>query len=192
MFLIVGLGNPEKKYTHTRHNAGFLAIDGIAKRLNASWKKKSDLFSEVSETHIEGEKIVLAKPQTYMNESGKAVAALAHRFHVEPQHIIVLSDDVALAVGTVRVRTEGSSGGHNGLKSIIAHMSTQQFPRVRIGVGAQPPHIALENWVLSSFLPEEMRAIEPALTKAGEVALDIARGTMHPQTHTAPPSSSAS
>lgn len=189
MYLIVGLGNPEKKYFATRHNVGFLAVDAIAKLCDASWKNKTDLFSEVTETHHDNEKLILAKPQTYMNDSGKAVAALIHRYHIEPQHLIVLSDDVDLQTGTLRTRTEGGAGGHNGLKSIIASIGTQQFLRVRMGVGAHPLHIPLENWVLSPFPTEEAAHIPKIISTAAEIALNLAHGKLQPQTINVLPSS---
>ncbi len=192
MFLVIGLGNPEKKYFTTRHNIGFLAVDALAQSLGTSWKKKTDLFAEIAEVQTGETKIILAKPQTYMNESGKAVAALAHRFHIEPHHIIVISDDVALPFGTIRTRTEGSAGGHNGLKSIIAHMGTQQFLRVRVGVDTQPAHVPLENWVLSTFTPEEQKTLPAVITHAAEITFNIVRGKIPLQTTHALPSSPAS
>jgi peptidyl-tRNA hydrolase, PTH1 family len=187
MFLIIGLGNPEPKYTKTRHNVGFLVVDELTKTQGATWKTKTDLHAEVAET-----KIILAKPQTYMNDSGKAVAALIHRYHTEPQHLIIISDDVDLAVGTIRTRVEGGSGGHNGLKSIITLLGTQQFCRVRIGVGAHPLNIPLENWVLSTFTKEEQILVDQTIHNAGHIALDITRGKMQEQTVHAPKSSPAS
>lgn len=187
MWLIVGLGNPEKRYEKTRHNVGFLAVESLGKALGASWKMKKDSFSEVAEIHNEQEKIILAKPQTYMNLSGKAVASLMHRFHIEPQNLIVIADDVDLPVGTIRTRSEGGAGGHNGLKSIITSIGTQQFIRVKIGVGAHPTNIPLEDWVLSSFPPAEQKIIESICDKAAETALTIAHGKVQPQTtHTLP------
>lgn len=189
MYLIVGLGNPEKKYFATRHNVGFLAVDAIAKLCDASWKNKTDLFSEIAETHHNDEKVILAKPQTYMNISGKAVTALMHRYHIEPQHLIVISDDVDLPVGTLRIRTEGSAGGHNGLKSIIASIGTQQFLRVKIGVGAHPLQIPLENWVLSPFPQEEAPHVPKIISTTAEIALNITHGKLQPQTINVLPSS---
>lgn len=189
MFLLIGLGNPEKKYFSTRHNVGFLVVDAIAQRCNTSWKNKADLFSEVTETHHEEQKIILAKPQTYMNDSGKAVAALLHRYHIESQHLIVISDDVDLPVGTIRIRTEGSAGGHNGLKSIITSIGTQQFIRVRIGVGATPLNIPLERWVLSPFSQQEATHLPNVISTATEIALNIVHGKLQPQTINVLPSS---
>lgn len=189
MHLIVGLGNPEKKYFSTRHNVGFLTVDTIANICGSSWKNKKDLFTEITETHHEEQKIILAKPQTYMNDSGRAVAALLHRYHIEPQHLVVISDDVDLPVGTLRIRTEGSAGGHNGLKSIITSIGTQQFMRVRIGVGARPLNIPLERWVLSPFPQEEAVHIPKIITTAAEISINIVHGKLQPQTINALPSS---
>lgn len=189
MHLIVGLGNPEKKYFATRHNVGFLAVEAIAKLCTTPWKNKADLFSEIGEAHHDNEKLILAKPQTYMNVSGKAVAALMHRYHIEPQHLIVISDDVDLPTGTLRIRTEGGAGGHNGLKSIITSIGTQQFLRIRIGVGAHPTHIPLENWVLSPFPEKEALHIPKIISTAAEIALNLAHGKLQPQTINVLPSS---
>jgi peptidyl-tRNA hydrolase, PTH1 family len=189
MWLMVGLGNPGKKYEKTRHNVGFLVVETIAKKLDAIWKVKTELFGELAETHSEEEKIILAKPQTFMNLSGKNVASLMHRFHIEPQHLIVISDDVDLPVGTIRTRNEGSAGGHNGLKSIITSLGTQQFTRIKIGVGTHPTNIPLEDWVLSPFPAAEAKIIPTLITKAGDIALDIVHGRMNTQTtHTLPSS----
>ncbi|NBS69290.1 aminoacyl-tRNA hydrolase [bacterium] len=182
MFLIVGLGNPEPKYFKTRHNIGFLAVDEIAHTLQASWKKKAEVSAEVAETHVDQMKVILAKPQTYMNLSGKAVAALLYRFHIEAHHVIVISDDVTLPVGTIRIRKEGSAGGHNGLKSIINSIGTQQFTRIRIGVGAQPPQIPLEDWVLQKLPPADEKNIPLILEKTYEASLSLLHGKMPPQT----------
>jgi peptidyl-tRNA hydrolase, PTH1 family len=192
MFLIVGLGNPEKKYEKTRHNVGFLTVEEIGKACNALWKTKNDLCAEIAETHTEEKKLILAKPQTYMNLSGKAVTALMRRYHIEPQHLMVLCDDVDLPVGTIRARIEGGSGGHNGLKSIITSIGTQQFLRVKIGVGANPTNIPLENWVLSPFPEEEARHMPNIINKAGELALGIVHGKVDKQTTYALPNSPAS
>lgn len=189
MFLIVGIGNPEKKYEKTRHNVGFLAVEEAGKTYTTNWKIKTDLFAEIAEVHTEEQKLILAKPQTYMNLSGKSVAALMHRYHIEPQHLIVIADDVDLPVGTIRTRTEGSAGGHNGLKSIITSIGTQQFTRVKIGVGAHPANIPLEKWVLSPFPKQEAILVPSIIKKAAEIALGIAHGKITSQTtHTLPTS----
>lgn len=192
MFLVVGLGNPEKKYEKTRHNVGFLAVEEIGKATRAVWKMKTNLFAEVAEGESENQKIILAKPQTYMNLSGKSVAALAHRYHIETQHIIILCDDTNLPVGTIRTRTEGTAGGHNGLKSIITSLGTQQFLRIKIGVGTHPPHIPLEHWVLKPFPPQEANVMPSIIKNAADITLGIVHGKLHPQTTHALKSSPAS
>ncbi len=182
MFLIVGLGNPEPKYFKTRHNIGFLAIDALAESFSCSWKKKADVFAEVGEAHYNEKKVILAKPQTYMNLSGKSVSALLNRFHIEPHHLIVLSDDINLPVGTIRIRKDGSAGGHNGLKSIINSIGTQQFIRIRIGVGEQPSHIPLENWVLQKFPQQDEDLFPSIFEKVEQVLVEILHGKLPIQT----------
>lgn len=182
MHLVLGLGNPEAHYTSTRHNMGFLAIDEIAKTLNASWKNKPALYAEVAEIQAEGKKVILAKPQTFMNLSGKAAAALMHHFRLEPKNLIVITDDATLPIGRIRIRTEGSAGGHNGLKSIMTSIGTEAFMRIRIGVGIQPPHIPLENWVLQKLSPADEKHLSTILQKTTETVQEIIRGKMPSQT----------
>ena len=131
MYIIAGLGNPTKEYENTRHNAGFEVIDALADELFCSVdeKKFQGLYGKAV---IGGEKVILLKPQTYMNLSGQSIRAAADFYKVEPDHIIVVYDDISLDVGHLRVRTKGSAGGHNGIKSIIAHLGTQEFPRVKV------------------------------------------------------------
>ena len=150
-WIVVFLGNPGPKYNGTRHNAGFMAADAMAKELNVSINKMRfrALTASVS---IGGEKVLLMKPQTYMNLSGEAVGQAAKFYKVNPEHIIVISDEVALPVGKLRIRKGGSAGGHNGLKNIIQHLGTDQFPRMRMGVGSAPhPDYDMADWVLGTF-----------------------------------------
>lgn len=167
--LIVGLGNPGKDYERTRHNAGFMAIDLFAKSKGLSWKHEPTLRSTIAEGNIDGNKVVLMKPTTYMNGSGEAVRLVMDRFHVDAKSIIVLSDDVALALGSLRVRSEGGAGGHNGLKSIITHIGSQSFWRIKIGVNLPPPEVTLETYVLNRFMKEEHALIDRAVAKAVEI-----------------------
>lgn len=172
-WLLVGLGNPGREYEKTRHNAGFRALDLLAAQLGCKIDKCKfqGLYGQVSHN---GCKLYLLKPQTYMNLSGKSVAQLAAFFKIPPQRIIVLFDDISLAPGRLRVRPDGSAGGHNGIKSIIQELGSQSFPRVKIGVGAKPhPEYDLADWVLSTFSAQEEIALAPALTRAGEAALSI-------------------
>lgn len=172
-WLIVGLGNPGREYEKTRHNCGFRAIDLLAQKLGCKIDKLKfqGLYTQVN---YGGKKLLLLKPQTYMNLSGKSVLQLSAYFNVPPARIIVLFDDISLAPGRLRVRKDGSAGGHNGIKSIIAEVGSQDFPRVKIGVGAKPtPEYDLAAWVLSSFSALEEKALAPALEWAGEAALAI-------------------
>ena len=172
-WLIVGLGNPGKDYTRTRHNCGFRAIDILAQQLGCKIDKGKfqGLYGQVTKN---GKKLFLLKPQTYMNLSGKSVLQLSAYYNIPPQRIIVMFDDISLVPGRLRVRAEGSAGGHNGIKSIIQELGSQDFPRVKIGVGAKPhAEQDLADWVLSGFSASEEKLLEPALEKAGEAALCI-------------------
>lgn len=172
-WIIVGLGNPGTEYERTRHNAGFRAIDLLA---NAAGVKidRSRFRALTRLAELDGRKVLLMKPQTFMNASGEAVQLAAMYYRVPISHILILSDDVSLAVGRLRVRAEGSAGGHNGLKSVIARLGTQEFPRVRIGVGEKPhPDYDLADWVLSRFTPDEEKALAPALERAAEAAREL-------------------
>lgn len=170
--LVIGLGNPGDKYARTRHNAGFLAIDALGKKLGITLKKNADFHAEVGEGNVDGIKVVLAKPQTFMNESGSAVAALRDFFHAIPKNIWLITDDVALPLGTLRMRDEGSAGGHNGLKSVIATLDTELFPRFKIGVDAPPQNVPLEAWVLSRFSDDEMVMLKEVITQTVEAVMD--------------------
>jgi PTH1 family peptidyl-tRNA hydrolase len=159
IWLIVGLGNPEAKYDGTRHNAGFAALDWLAAKWGVS-VNKSKFQGLWGQTEVDGHKVVLLKPLTYMNLSGDSVAPLAAFFKISPEHVIVLCDDITQAPGKLRIRPSGSAGGHNGLKSIIARLSSDAFPRIRIGVGAKPhPDYDLAAWVLGHFTAEETKAL---------------------------------
>ena len=172
-WLIVGLGNPGREYEKTRHNTGFRAIDRLAEKLNCKIDKAKlqGLYGQVS---YNGVKLLLLKPQTYMNLSGRSVLQLSAFFKVPPQRIIVMFDDISLEPGRIRVRADGSAGGHNGIKSIIAEVGSQAFPRVKIGVGAKPhPDYDLADWVLSTFSAGEEKSLVPALDRAADAALCI-------------------
>ena len=172
-WLVVGLGNPGKDYERTRHNCGFRAIDILAEKLacKIDMSKFQGLYGQ---TTANGKKIFLPKPQTYMNLSGRSILQLSSYFSIPPQRIIVMFDDISLAPGRLRVRASGSAGGHNGIKSIISELGNQDFPRVKIGVGAKPhPDQDLADWVLSGFSAAEEKALQPALENAAEAALAI-------------------
>ena len=171
--MIVGLGNPGKEYTNTRHNCGFRAIDALADKL-ACKIDKSKFQGLVGQTIYQGRKLYLLKPQTYMNLSGRSVLQLSVYYAIPPSRIIVLFDDISLEPGRLRVRSDGSAGGHNGIKSIIQELGSQDFPRVKIGVGSKPnPQQDLADWVLSGFNPSEQKALDAALPHAADAALCI-------------------
>ena len=172
-WLIVGLGNPGREYEKTRHNCGFRAVDLLAQKLGckADKLKFQGLYTQVN---YNGVKLFLLKPQTYMNLSGRAVLQLSAYYRIPPQRIIVLFDDISLEPGLLRVRSDGSSRGHNGIKSIIQELGTQTFPRVKIGVGPKPhPEYDLADWVLSTFSASEEKAMAVSLANAADAALAI-------------------
>lgn len=172
-WLIVGLGNPGKDYVRTRHNCGFRAIDALAESLGCKIDK-GKFQGLYAQTTYKGKKLFLLKPQTYMNLSGRSVLQLSSYYSIPPQRIIVLFDDISLEPGRLRIRADGSAGGHNGIKSIIQELGSQEFPRVKIGVGAKPhPEQDLADWVLSSFSAEEEKALSAALPHAADAALCI-------------------
>ena len=170
MYLIVGLGNPEKKYEKTFHNMGFLAAGDAAEALNTKFKKK-ECEASVAEAFVHGEKVILARPMTYMNASGRAVKQLMAKYKVSPHEMVVLYDDYDLPKGHVRIRPSGSAGGHNGLRSIIACLGTEGFPRIRLGVG-EPPRADYEaaDWVLGKFRGQDAELMAAAAERAAEAA----------------------
>ena len=172
-WLIVGLGNPGKEYERTRHNCGFRAVDVIASKLGCKIDKLKyqGLYCQ---TTYNGKKLFLLKPQTYMNLSGRSVLQLSAYFNIPPQRIIVLFDDISLPPGRLRIRPDGSAGGHNGIKSIIQEVGSQEFPRVKIGVGAKPhPDFDLADWVLSTFSSLEEKALAVSLENSAKAAFCI-------------------
>ena len=167
-WLIVGLGNPGEKYENTRHNVGFQVIDELAERQGKpvqrlKFKALTGLLT------IGGEKALVMKPVTYMNMSGEAVRPAADFYKLPPERILVISDDVALAAGRLRIRAKGSAGGHNGLKSIIQHLGTDQFPRLKVGVGGKPhPDYDMADWVLGKLQGEDKKAMDEAARRAAQ------------------------
>lgn len=162
MKLIVGLGNPTKEYDGTRHNIGFMAIDALAREYNIAvdtLKHKA----LIGKGMIEGQKVILAKPVTYMNLSGEAVRAIADYYKILPEDIVIIFDDTTLDVGRIRIRKKGSAGGHNGIKNIIAHLGTTEFPRIKIGIGAKRPGQDLADYVLARFPKEEKEVLRQVL-----------------------------
>ena len=170
-WLIVGLGNPGGNYAKTRHNVGFRTVDLLAKRLGVKIDR-AKFRGLYAQSTFQGKKLILLKPQTFMNNSGLSVMEAAHYFKLPPERVVVLFDDISLDVGRLRVRAEGSAGGHNGIKSIIGGLNSQSFPRVKIGVGAKPhPDYDLADWVLSNFTKEEETLLAPTLEAAADAAL---------------------
>ena len=173
MFLIVGLGNPGKQYEHTRHNIGFDVMDALAEKYNISISEKKHK-ALCGKGVINGVKVVLAKPQTYMNLSGESVAELVNYYKMDPEEeMIVIYDDISLAPGNLRIRKKGSAGGHNGIKNIIAHLGTQEFPRVRIGVGEKPARMDLADYVLGHFPKEEAETMTTAFKDGAAAVVDM-------------------
>ena len=183
MKLVVGLGNPERSYFGTRHNVGFEVVDQLAVRLG--WTKPGD-FDRMAKTKFDGlavdgvvgsEKLVLLKPTTYMNLSGRSVQAAMAFYQLAPQDIMVVLDDLALPVGRLRLRGSGSSGGHNGLKDIERALASNEYPRLRIGIDPAPPRVAGRDYVLGKFTPEQRVLLEPALARAcGAIVTWIDKG----------------
>ena len=172
-WLIVGLGNPGKEYEKTRHNAGWRAIDILAEKLDCKIDK-AKFQGLYGQTKYAGGKLFLLKPLTYMNLSGRSILQLSAYFHIPPQRIIVLFDDISLEPGRLRIRSDGSAGGHNGIKSIINEIGSQDFPRVKIGVGAKAhPEQDLADWVLSGMSASDEKALASALERAADAALCI-------------------
>ena len=173
MYIIAGLGNPDLKYRGTRHNAGFCALDALAER-NRIQVASRQHRALTGKGMIHGQKVILAKPQTYMNLSGESVKLAGGFYKIPPDHVLVVSDDVALPLGKLRIRAGGSAGGHNGLKNIIAHLGTDQFPRIRVGVGApEHPDHEMIDWVIGKFSPAEKKVVDEAVSRALDAALCV-------------------
>ena len=174
-YLVVGLGNPGNKYTLTRHNAGFLCLDMLSDKLKIRIDRLK-FKSLICDTTINGHRCIVMKPQTFMNNSGEAVRECASFYKIPAEKVIVIYDDISLDVGKLRIRRKGTDGGHNGIKSIIYHLNSDQFPRIKVGCGKKPhPDYDLADWVLSEFKKDELKALEPALSnacKALELLLD--------------------
>lgn len=177
-FLVVGLGNPEPKYDTTRHNAGFMAVDRIAQRTGCriNQLKFKSLYGLCE---IEGKKVMLLKPSTYMNNSGEAVREAAAFYKIPPEKTIIIFDDVSLDVGKMRIRRKGSDGGHNGIKSIIYLNGSDQFPRIKIGVGKKPhPDYDLAAWVLGHFSEDDLKTLGEVFDKSYDAVGEIVKGNI--------------
>ena len=162
MKVIVGLGNPGREYAQTKHNVGFMLVDALAEKMGITdWQSKFDAL--IAEGRMGTEKILLVKPQTYMNESGRAVSPLMNWYKLMPEQLIVAHDDMDIPAGTIRIRKKGSAGGHNGIKSVLAHLGDENFSRVRIGIGRPLPGWTVINHVLAPFQEEDVPKIKEAI-----------------------------
>ena len=167
-WLVVFLGNPGPKYEGTRHNAGFMTADALCKKKNIAINK-ARFQALTAQADLGGERVLLMKPQTYMNLSGEAVSQAVRFYKIPTEHVLVVSDEVSMPIGKLRIRTKGSAGGHNGLKSIIALLGTEEFPRIRLGVGAPPhPDYDMADWVLSVFRNQDAEEMQKAAQRAAE------------------------
>ncbi len=175
MYIIVGLGNPTGRYQATRHNIGWDAITQLSDdyRIPLDFRKHKAICGK---GHIEGEKVILAQPQTYMNLSGESVRELVDFYKVSPEEVIIIYDDISLGVGQLRIRKKGSAGGHNGIKSIISHLGTDVFPRIKIGVGGKPEEWDLADYVTARFAKEEEPLIREALKETSDAIHRIVAG----------------
>lgn len=155
LYIICGLGNPGLNYERTRHNCGFMVVDALAQKYKGNWKS-TRFEAETCRISIAGEKVLLVKPQTFMNLSGVALGQILRYYRAELSKTLVIYDDIDIALSSIRIREKGGAGSHNGMKSILQHMKSQDFPRIRVGIGPQPPHIDIVDYVLAAF-PEEER-----------------------------------
>lgn len=176
MYLIVGLGNPEKKYEKTFHNMGYIAAGDVAEALGAKFKKK-ECEASVAEAFVGGEKVIIARPLTYMNNSGRAVKQLMSKYKIDEDKLMVIYDDYDLPKGKVRIRANGSAGTHNGMRSIIGETGLKDFARIRIGIRDEGVDIPIINYVLAEVRKEDYALFGEACKKAGEAAAAFARGT---------------
>ncbi len=170
MYIIAGLGNPTKEYDKTRHNVGFEVIDKLADRYDIDVsERKHRAFC--GRGVIEGQKVLLVKPQTFMNLSGESLRSVLDYYKVLPEELIVIYDDISLPPGQLRIRLKGSAGGHNGIKNIIAYLGTQEFPRIKVGVGEKPPRMDLKDYVLSRFSKGEQELMDEAFQEAAQAVV---------------------
>lgn len=167
MKLIAGLGNVGDKYLFTRHNAGFMVVDKLAYEKNVEFRQESKLKCFLAKFKINGEYIILIKPTTFMNLSGEAVSAVMNYYKIEKKDVLIIYDDISLDLGKIRFRANGSDGGHNGIKSIIKHLGTKDFDRIKVGIGPQPP-IPSEAFVLQNFSKEQMDDLKQTIKRTVE------------------------
>lgn len=167
MIIIAGLGNPTKEYQGTRHNVGFAVIDVLAEKYDIDVSERKH-HAFCGKGVIGGERVLLLKPQTFMNLSGESLRSAVDFYKVSPEQVIVIYDDVSLPPGQLRIRLKGSAGGHNGIKNIISHLGTQEFPRIKVGVGEKPPRMDLKDYVLSRFSKGEQEVMDEAFREAAQ------------------------
>lgn len=172
MYLIVGLGNPEPEYSKTRHNMGFDVINNLSKRFDIDVRKEK-FNALIGNGTIENEKVILVKPQTYMNSSGEAVRTLADFYKIDPENIIVIYDDIDIETGIMKIRKKGGPGTHNGMKSVVSELGTTLFPRVRVGTGKQEKIMNLIDYVIKKVDDEEYEELEEGINKATEAVVEI-------------------
>ncbi|MFN5515881.1 MAG: aminoacyl-tRNA hydrolase [Cyanobacteriota bacterium] len=170
LYLMVGLGNPEAKYAKTRHNIGFEVVDRLAEQWEGAWQENRRFQGWVAEAAWQGQKVILLKPSTYMNRSGQAVRAVVDWHKLSPEQVLAIYDDLDLPLGRLRLRLSGSAGGHNGMKSMISHLGTQDFPRLRLGIGKSPDGQETVGHVLGRFAPQEIPLVEESLKLAVAMA----------------------
>ena len=173
MFLIAGLGNYPKEYDLTRHNIGFMCVDNIADKYGADFKTESKFKADIAACNINNEKVILAKPLTFMNLSGEAIQKIVAFYKIEPENIFVIFDDLSIELGKFRFRANGTDGGHNGIKSIINLLGTKDFPRLKVGIGPQPQFMKAENFVLQRFSNEQMDLLNKVVLKSVEATEDF-------------------
>ena len=171
-FLLIGLGNPGREYANTRHNFGFMAIDRLAVRLNARGMKVQSK-AIVMDSKYEDHKLILAKPQTYMNLSGQSVQGLAHFYKIPNENLMILSDDLDLPFGTIRIRASGGPGGQRGLSSILEKLGTKDIPRMRLGIGRPPGRMDPADYVLQNFSRDDLKSLSELLDRAADAALEF-------------------
>ena len=171
MWLIAGLGNPEKKYNGTRHNAGFAAIDTLLDALGGKGLESTKFHGVFTKVRIGTEEVVILKPLTYMNLSGDSIAPMANFYKIPAEQVLVISDEISLSPGSIRIRKKGSAGGHNGLKSIIARLGTEDFPRIRLGVGDKDENRDLAAHVLGRFTKDEEKLMEEAYAEVAKACI---------------------
>lgn len=176
MFIIVGLGNPEEKYLKTFHNMGYIAVGDVAAKLDVKFKKK-ECEAYTAEANIGGEKVIIARPVTYMNNSGRAVKQLLAKYKATADNLVIIYDDYDIPKGKIRIRPAGSAGTHNGMRSVIAEIGTQDFTRIRIGIRDEEVNIPIINYVLSEVRREDYELFISACNRAAEAAIELAKGS---------------